>query len=608
MELLDAHTHVQDCCDGSDVAKTERGFRLGPLMVLATSPEDWDVVLAWRRKCDVAIPSLGVHPWYIAKCGDGGAACVSTILAALRTQLLAYPTVAVGEIGIDKAPRALEKAAFDVQLRFLSAQLLLAADLHRPVSLHCVRAYDDLVEVLAPFSATTASLGHGSDSVAVAFGTSNDIGAVKGSPRLPGILLHSFGGAPNVVQRLAALFPRPVQPAPSKTNSKGRAGKRSHGAPPLDPAAADFAVSDHDAPSNSGAGGPVTAATAARCPVLDGCAYTRVLYSFQGAVVAPVVEAFADCLDKALAAGLLPADAVRELGVADAAVDACAGSASGATGSAGSGSALAPASGGAGGAGDALTSGSAGDAVEASAAISAEAASSKCPAPSPFRRSPKPPAPAAGKQTMSVLASLQEDELVFETDAPYQPFTADLDSGWCPAYKRCWRDAVVAEMLAQQGAVSDVAGAAADTVAAAAAAPLPSTGDSDSPDAVKSGGGVKKPGVGCCATAASSPGAPENHPSRVLDVVIAAATWRQLKRAAHKGANGKAGRAAASHPSEAVPDGSAGATRSIVLGGVDVGLGDALSRLGWPSVRDTASAAVSLLASSAANIRAVFAR
>lgn len=183
MELSDAHTHVQDSRGGPDVTKSERGFRLGPLMVLATSPEDWDAVLAWRRKFDAVIPSLGVHPWYIARCGDGGPAWIQVqqVVSALRDRLLAHPTVAVGEIGIDKAPRALEKANFEVQLRFFSAQLLLAAELHRPVSLHCVRAYDDLVEALTPFSASTAPAGVARESPAAGGGAS---GAGKAPARL----------------------------------------------------------------------------------------------------------------------------------------------------------------------------------------------------------------------------------------------------------------------------------------------------------------------------------------------------------------------------------------------------------------------------------------
>lgn len=408
-----------------------------------------------------------------------------------------------------------------------------------------------------------------------------------------------------MVQRLAALFPRPAKPAPGKAKSKGRAVKGSHGTPSSDTAEAG----DHSTSDGAAAGCPVPGA-AARDPAPEGNhSYTRVLYSFQGAIVAPVVEAFADCIDKAQAAGLLPADVVRELSIPDAAADAREG-----TGAADGGSVEAPASGGAGGA---VPDSSA--AADADADAGAATAASTGEAPSSFRRSPKPPAPAAGKQTMSVLTSLAEDELVFETDAPYQPFSADLD--WCPAYRRCWRDAVVAEMLVlaqQQGVPLDAASADAALASVGSAtslAPLPSaTGAASAAAIVRSSGsgsGSEKPhpGLECCAAAESCSAAPENHPSRVLDVVIAAATWRQLKRPAHGGKSASAGgRVAAPHTGEPGLDSSVDATRPATVGGVDSRLREALSRLGWPSVRDTASAAVGLLASSAANIRAVFAR
>ena len=79
------------------------------------------------------IDTVGIHPWK-AQIGD---------LAEMER--LAPSVDAVGEIGLDYAcevPR-------EVQMAVFRAQLTLAERLEKPVVLHCVRAFEDVMRALA---------------------------------------------------------------------------------------------------------------------------------------------------------------------------------------------------------------------------------------------------------------------------------------------------------------------------------------------------------------------------------------------------------------------------------------------------------------------------
>lgn len=81
------------------------------------------------------------------------------ILPEIRKNLLDFPNALVGEIGLDRAvripydydatPRILTRFTipFDHQLKILEAQLELAVELRRNVSMHCVKAHDHTMQV-----------------------------------------------------------------------------------------------------------------------------------------------------------------------------------------------------------------------------------------------------------------------------------------------------------------------------------------------------------------------------------------------------------------------------------------------------------------------------
>ena len=128
--LFDTHCHC---------LKPDESSMVRSLCVVSTSEEDWEATAASgaaRRSrhvdCRVA---YGVHPWWAAGVQPDWE-------QRLRARLLASPSALVGECGLDGLPPR-EGRPFSPmpdQLPVFAATLRLAAELSRPVSLHCVRA------------------------------------------------------------------------------------------------------------------------------------------------------------------------------------------------------------------------------------------------------------------------------------------------------------------------------------------------------------------------------------------------------------------------------------------------------------------------------------
>jgi TatD DNase family protein len=117
--------------------------------LMGTSPADWKLVHALAQQCPRQIcPSYGLHPWWAHEHpppapGEGW-------MLALRMVLEEDPRACLGEIGLDGqwVPPGLETVQYDQQMAAFREQLQLAVLLRRPVSLHCVKAYGDMFDIL----------------------------------------------------------------------------------------------------------------------------------------------------------------------------------------------------------------------------------------------------------------------------------------------------------------------------------------------------------------------------------------------------------------------------------------------------------------------------
>ena len=166
--MTDAHNHLQDARFDSIRSRVIADMRESGItrcVVNGTCPEDWPKVAELAEQYpDFIIPSFGLHPW--KKPTDDW-----------LDQLLHYldhtPHACVGECGLD---RWMENHDLELQKRVFIAQLEIAATRNLPLSIHCLKAWGPLLEILS-------------------------------SHPLPqrGFLLHSYGGSTELVHPFSKL-------------------------------------------------------------------------------------------------------------------------------------------------------------------------------------------------------------------------------------------------------------------------------------------------------------------------------------------------------------------------------------------------------------------
>ncbi|MBK9139981.1 MAG: TatD family hydrolase [Verrucomicrobia bacterium] len=170
LPLYDAHNHLQDerfAGRQADLVTTCRSVGVVRMVVNGACEADWPQVAALARQYpDLVIPSFGCHPWYVQERSVRWFETLERLLATM-------PHAAIGEAGLDRWKVDL---SYEGQEEVLLQHLRLAAARNRPISLHCLRAWGRLYDLL------------------------------RAEPRpARGFLLHSYGGPAEMVPSLAAL-------------------------------------------------------------------------------------------------------------------------------------------------------------------------------------------------------------------------------------------------------------------------------------------------------------------------------------------------------------------------------------------------------------------
>ena len=153
--LFDSHCHA-----GATKSSLKHVHKVAcGMAVMGTSEDDWEIV---EEACTLyngsrararpsssssssarAVACYGVHPWFAHKVEQGWE-------DRLRARLKANPLALLGECGLDKAARTPEtgKNEYKLQIEVFKTQIAMAAELGRPVSVHCVRAVGKIYEIL----------------------------------------------------------------------------------------------------------------------------------------------------------------------------------------------------------------------------------------------------------------------------------------------------------------------------------------------------------------------------------------------------------------------------------------------------------------------------
>ncbi len=110
------------------------------------------VVNLYDNFADAAIHkacSTGLHPWYLQDADES--------VKQLK-EIAALPQViAIGECGLDKVCAT----DWKLQLSIFSKQIALAADLHKPLIIHCVRAWEEVLAMLQQNKPRVPVIFHG---------------------------------------------------------------------------------------------------------------------------------------------------------------------------------------------------------------------------------------------------------------------------------------------------------------------------------------------------------------------------------------------------------------------------------------------------------------
>jgi TatD DNase family protein len=166
LPVYDAHCHLQDSrlnAARPNIVADLKAVGVQKIVVNGTRESDWDQVLQLAASDSSIIPSIGLHPWYVKERSSGW---LNKFQEGLHSG-----KCAVGEIGLD---RWIEGFDFASQEEVFVQQLDLAARANRPVSIHCLKAWGRLLEIL------------------------------EKRPNA-GFLLHSYGGPAEMVRSFAEL-------------------------------------------------------------------------------------------------------------------------------------------------------------------------------------------------------------------------------------------------------------------------------------------------------------------------------------------------------------------------------------------------------------------
>jgi TatD DNase family protein len=112
-----------------------------------------EIVNQYPQEFDNTIPyySIGIHPWYINE------KLLEVNLQMISSNLLEFNCMAIGECGLDKRI----EIPFELQVTVFEKQLLLAQKLNKPVIIHCVAAFQEVIAIKKQLKITVPMLIHG---------------------------------------------------------------------------------------------------------------------------------------------------------------------------------------------------------------------------------------------------------------------------------------------------------------------------------------------------------------------------------------------------------------------------------------------------------------
>lgn len=142
LSFFDSHAHLTSLSDLPEY------FCLN----VTTCSSEWQKAISQHKTYPNILPSLGIHPWYVND-------VLPSDLVTLASLLATNNVFAVGEIGLDFTKQHI--ATKNLQLHFLEQQLFMAKSFQLPVSIHCVKAHNEMLNMLSSSNLGKAGVIHG---------------------------------------------------------------------------------------------------------------------------------------------------------------------------------------------------------------------------------------------------------------------------------------------------------------------------------------------------------------------------------------------------------------------------------------------------------------
>jgi TatD DNase family protein len=153
LHWTDAHNHLQDprLGDPGPVIAAMKSAGVFRCVVNATREEDWQALenLVAREPGFIS-PAFGIHPWQAHTAAVGWQ-------ERLKSLLEKHPRASIGECGLDLW---VSHPPVEVQRPVFLAQLRLARELERPLTIHCLKAWAPLFEAFSEVPPPTRFLMH----------------------------------------------------------------------------------------------------------------------------------------------------------------------------------------------------------------------------------------------------------------------------------------------------------------------------------------------------------------------------------------------------------------------------------------------------------------
>ena len=112
-----------------------------------------EVVNQYPWEFDASVPnySIGIHPWYIDENR------LETDLEIIKEKLQLTGCLALGECGLDKRI----EIPLDLQISVFKKQLELVKETQKPIVLHCVAAFDEVIAIKKEMKIENPMIIHG---------------------------------------------------------------------------------------------------------------------------------------------------------------------------------------------------------------------------------------------------------------------------------------------------------------------------------------------------------------------------------------------------------------------------------------------------------------